>query len=64
MVASLAFSHFGEGQAGHLGAQPKARAVRESAVETRTFAELLIDWEEDRTPAVLVGMLREADRIA
>jgi hypothetical protein len=31
--------------------------------ESRTFAELLIDWEEDRTlRAVLVGMLREADR--
>jgi hypothetical protein len=28
-----------------------------------TFAELLIDYEEDRTlRAVLVGMLREADR--
>jgi hypothetical protein len=30
--------------------------------ESRAFAELLIDCEEDRTRAVLVGILREAER--
>ena len=31
--------------------------------QSRTFAELLIDYEEDRTlRAVLVGMLREIER--
>ena len=42
-------------------AVPRRLLPRESA--TRTFAELLIDCEEDRTlRAVLVGMLREAER--
>jgi hypothetical protein len=30
--------------------------------ESRAVAELPIDCEEDRTPAVLVGMLREDER--
>jgi hypothetical protein len=35
----------------------------ENVPATRTFAELLIDCEEDRTlPGLLVGMLREGDR--
>ena len=34
-----------------------------SYAESHTFAELLIDCEEDRSlPAVLVGMLRETER--
>ena len=41
-------------------AVPRRLLPRESA--TRTFAELLIDCEEDRTlRAVLVGMLRERE---
>jgi hypothetical protein len=36
-----------------------------SSPESRAFAELFIDCEEDRTPrVVLVGMLREAERLA
>jgi hypothetical protein len=30
--------------------------------ETRTFGELLIDCEEDRTLRAVMGMLRETDR--
>ena len=39
---------------------PRRRAFESGSTESRTFAELLIDCEEDRMlRAVLVGMLRE-----
>jgi len=43
------------------GSRPDRRVLR--LPESRAFDELLIDCEEDRVlRAVLVGMLREADR--
>ena len=42
--------------------EPTLKDASESS-RTRTFSELLIDTEEDRTlRAVVVGMLREAER--
>jgi len=52
----------------HVLMLPDFERLTESArtrgnTKTRTFAELLIDCEEDRTlRTVLVGMLREAER--
>ena len=48
---------------GRCCSRTRCRFRSKATPATRTFAELLIDCEEDRIlRAVLVGMLREAER--